>query len=232
MSNLSMKQSGTFTWRNMSNPNNGKNKPARRKSDLTLLGTSSQDLDDRVYTIEFGVNLAQITFEGLNNYSVSIECRDKTTDTTERLSSVLEIRLREKNNSISIEGGPPCTFAVFHNTLNLTNPELDESIVGAVNNGIAWLTGDFGKDWVKENRRRVPDEILKDGIAINLLMSSISTLIAGSLACHDSVIKGNQGPFSNREDYVNAMYDQLRGRLDELTVTAINRGIQRYVATS
>lgn len=50
--------------------NSGKNKPtpARRKSDLTLLGTSSQDLGDKVYTLEFGVNLSQISFEGLNKF--------------------------------------------------------------------------------------------------------------------------------------------------------------------
>ena len=64
------------TWNFMTNKDHT-SKPSRRKSDLTLLSSSSQDLDDWVYTLEFGVNLEKTSFEGLNNYSVANTRTDK-----------------------------------------------------------------------------------------------------------------------------------------------------------
>lgn len=85
-------------------------KPARRKSDLPLLGKTSQDFENRVYTLDFKVNLTQITFEGLSNYAVTISCFDKDTQQTESISSVLDISLKQDNNSLIIEGGPTVCF--------------------------------------------------------------------------------------------------------------------------
>lgn len=209
-----------------------KAKPARRKSDLTLLGTSSQDLEDKVYTLEFGVNLSRISFEGLNNYSVAITCWDKNTDVTESLSSVLEFRLQEGNNKISIEGGPPFPFWITRKTLDLSCTELDDGIVEAVTKGIAWLKGEIKDDWVSKNRRKVPANLLNDRIAVNLLMSSISTIIGGSMDCHERVIKSQSRLFTSKADYINAMYDTLKEELDDFTVVAINRGVQHYITTS
>ena len=79
-------------------------RPSRRKSDLPSLGNTSQEFENKIYTLEFKVNLVQITFEGLNNYAVTISCFDKDTEETESISSVLDIHLSEKNNNISIEG--------------------------------------------------------------------------------------------------------------------------------
>jgi len=115
--------------------------PSRRKSDQTLLGKSSQDLDNRVYTLEFGVNLSQIGFEGLNNYVVGISCLDKSTGKSETLTSALEINHQFASNTLNIEGGPPFGFSVSKNTMDLECTDIDESIVKAVNKGIAWLRG-------------------------------------------------------------------------------------------
>lgn len=216
----------------MDKRNNNPDKPTRRKSDLTLLGISSQELEDRVYTLEFGVNLAQISFEGLNNYSVSISRTDKKTGTTESLTSVLEFRLSEGNNKISIEGGPPYPFPVTRKTLDLSCTELDKGIVEVVDKGIAWLKGEIKDDWISKNRRKVPSGILNDAIAVNLLMSSISTIIAGSMDCHNRVIREKQQLFTRKEDYINAMYETLKNELDDFTVIAINRGVEHYIATS
>jgi hypothetical protein len=119
--------------------NSGKNKPipARRKSDLTLLGTSSQDLGDKVYTLEFGVNLSQISLEGLNNFSVSVYCWDKQSDVAESLTSVLEFKLQEGKNKISIEGGPTYPSWITKKTLDLACTDMDEGIVDAVQKGIS-----------------------------------------------------------------------------------------------
>ena len=206
-------------------------RPSRRKSDLTLLGTSSQELDDWVYTLEFGVNLSQISFEGLNNYSVSVSRTDKNSRITETLTSVLEFRLSEGNNKISIEGGPPYPFPITRKTLDLECTDLDAGIVKAVTQGIAWLKGEINDDWVSENRRRVPEGLLNDGLAITLLMSSISTIMGGSMECHNKVIKDKRPLFTSKADYINAMYDTLKNRLDDFTVVAINRGVEHYITT-
>lgn len=214
----------------MSTTRQDKPTPNRRKSDLTLLGTSSQDLDDRVYTLVFGVNLAKTSFEGLNNYSVAIS-RTDSDDQSLTLSSVLEFRLQEDKNTISIEGGPPYSFGITDKTLDLACTDLDEDIVLAVMKGIAWLKGDIKDDWISTNRRKVPVALLEDGIAINLLMSSISTIIGGSLACHNEVIRNRSTLFTSKADYISAMYESLKGKLDEFTVVAINRGVAHYIET-
>ncbi len=203
-------------------------KPARRKSDLPLLGKTSQDFENRVYTLDFKVNLSQITFEGLSNYAVTLSCYDKDSKKTESISSVLDISLKQDNNSLIIEGGPTVFFSVSEDTLDLSDLKLDEGIVEAVTSGIAWLKD--GKTTEKvENRRQVPNELLEDRIAMNLLMSSISTIIAGSMECHQKVIKEKQRLFTHKNDYINAMYECLHKNLDDLTVVAINRGVQYYV---
>jgi len=163
--------------------------PSRRKSDQTLLGKSSQDLDNRVYTLEFGVNLSQIGFEGLNNYVVGISCLDKSTGKSETLTSALEINHQFASNTLNIEGGPPFGFSVSKNTMDLECTDIDESIVKAVNKGIAWLRGEITDSWIKKNRRRVPAGLLEDRIAVCLLISSISTIIGGSMECHHKVIR-------------------------------------------
>ncbi len=214
--------------------NSGKNKPlpARRKSDLTLLGTSSQDLGDKVYTLEFGVNLSQISFEGLNNFSVSVYCWDKQSDVAESLTSVLEFKLQEGKNKISIEGGPTYPFWITKKTLDLACTDMDEGIVDAVQKGISWLKGEITDDFLKTNRRKVPVNLVNDRIALNLLMSSISTIIGGSMDCHNRLIKSRSQLFTNKADYINAMYDMLKQKLDDFTIVAINRGVQHYISTS
>ena len=142
-------------------------KPARRKSDLPLLGKTSQDFENRVYTLDFKVNLTQITFEALSNYAVTISCFDKDTQQTESISSVLDISLKQDNNSLIIEGGPTVFFSVSEDTLDLSDLKLDEGIVEAVTNGIAWLKDGRTTERV-ENRRQVPRELLEDRIATNL----------------------------------------------------------------
>lgn len=219
-------------WNGMDNLDNKPTKPARRKSDLTLLGSSSQDLEEWNYTLEFGVNLSQISFEGLNNYYVSVARTDKKNNVTETLTSVLEFRLSDDNNKISIEGGPPFPFIITSKTIDLACTDLDEDIVNAVNNGIAWLKGDIDYDWINENRRKIPTALLNDAIAINLLMSSISTIIGGSMSCHNKIIKEKQPLFTSKADYINAMYDMLRNELENFTVIAINRGVQHYIESS
>lgn len=205
-------------------------KRGRRKSDMTLLGTSSQDMEDKVYTLEFGVNLSQISFEGLNNYSVTVSCHDKKTDTTESFNSSLEIRLREESNILSIEGGPPCAFEVGPDTLDLTHLEIDKGVIRAVNKGLGWLRGDSDTEWLVKNRRQVPEALLGDPIAINLLMSSISTVIGEAMACHRTVMQSNNQPFSSRSDYVNAMFDCLKGSIEELTEIAIHRAVKNLMS--
>ncbi len=207
------------------------NKPARRKSDLSLLGNTSQDFENKVYTLDFKVNLTHITFEGLNNYAVTVSCLDKDTQVTESISSVLDISLKQDNNSLIIEGGPTVYFSVAEDTLDLSDLKLDEGIVDAVTSGIAWLKDDKTIDRV-QNRRQVPKQLLEDRLAINLLMSSISTIIAGSIECHEIVMKEKQRLFTHKNDYSNAMYDCLQKNLDDLTVVAINRGVQYYVNRS
>lgn len=219
------------TWNFMTNKDHT-SKPSRRKSDLTLLGSSSQDLDDWVYTLEFGVNLEKTSFEGLNNYSVANTRTDKKTEESETLSSVLEFRLQEGNNTISIEGGPPYDFGITKKTLDLDCIELDEDIVLAVIKGIAWLKGEIKYDWISTNRRRIPFALLADRIAINLLMSSISTIIGGSMSCHNKVIRSQSSLFTSKEDYTRAMYEALKANLEEFTVIAINRGVQHYINTN
>lgn len=205
--------------------------PARRKSDLTLLGSSSQEYHDRIYTLEFGVNLKQITFEGLNTYSVTVSLLDKKSQVAESLSSVLEIKLKEKNSIISINGGPPYPFQFTKNTLDLTGTELDQSLVEAVENGIAWLNGKVEVDWiVKKDRRKVPVVLLQDAIAVNLLMSSVSTVIGGSMACHLHVVREKEHLFTSKKAYAESMFERLRQKLDEFTTVAINRGVQRYLS--
>ena len=113
-------------------------------------------------------------------------------------------------------------------TLDLSDLKLDEGIVEAVTNGIAWLKDGRTTERV-ENRRQVPRELLEDRIAMNLLMSSISTIIAGSMECHQKVIKEKQRLFTHKNDYIDAMYECLQRNLDDLTVVAINRGVQYYV---
>jgi hypothetical protein len=142
-------------------------KPARRKSDLPLLGKTSQDFENRVYTLDFKVNLTQITFEALSNYAVTISCFDKDTQQTESISSVLDISPKQDNNSLIIEGGPTVFFSVSEDTLDLSDLKLDEGIVEAVTNGIAWLKDGRTTERV-ENRRQVPRELLEDRIATNL----------------------------------------------------------------
>ena len=203
-------------------------KPARRKSDLPLLGKTSQDFENRVYTLDFKVNLTQITFEALSNYAVTISCFDKDTQQTESISSVLDISPKQDNNSLIIEGGPTVFFSMSEDTLDLSDLKLDEGIVEAVTNGIAWLKDGRTTERV-ENRRQVPRELLEDRIAMNLLMSSISTIIAGSMECHQKVIKEKQRLFTHKNDYIDAMYECLQRNLDDLTVVAINRGVQYYV---
>ena len=202
--------------------------PSRRKSDLPVLGNTSQEFENKIYTLEFKVNLVQTAFEGLNNYAVTISCFDKDTQETQNISSVLDINLSEKNNNISIEGGPPVVFSVGADTMDLSNMELDENIVEAVNSGLAWLKGD-GQEKTIKNRREIPRALLHDRMAMNLLMSSISTIIAGSMDCHKKVIHEEQHLFIQKHDYSNAMYKALCADLDELTVLAINRGVQHYV---
>ena len=119
-------------------------------------------------------------------------------------------------------------FSVSEDTLDLSDLKLDEGIVEAVTNGIAWLKDGRTTERV-ENRRQVPRELLEDRIAMNLLMSSISTIIAGSMECHQKVIKEKQRLFTHKNDYINAMYECLQRNLDDLTVVAINRGVQYYV---
>ena len=142
-------------------------KRARSKSDLPLLGKTSQDFENRVYTLDFKVNLTQITFEALSNYAVTISCFDKDTQQTESISSVLDISLKQDNNSLIIEGGPTVFFSVSEDTLDLSDLKLDEGIVEAVTNGIAWLKDGRTTERV-ENRRQVPRELLEDRIATNL----------------------------------------------------------------
>lgn len=214
----------------MSGSDNTSDKPARRKSDATLLGKSSQDLGDRVYTLEFGVNLSQISLEGLTHYSVSISRTNKDTNIEEKLSSSLEVSLSKNKHIVQVEGGPPVTFTVTQKTLDLSIIELDESIIEAVNDGLSWLQGNSAEQWVQENRRKIPIELLTEGIAVNLLMSSISTIIGGSVACHKKVMQGRQAMFQSKSDYVEAMFENLRNKLDEFTEVAINRGVQYYVA--
>tara|TARA_B110000305_G_scaffold4890_1_gene4775 strand:- start:213 stop:860 length:648 start_codon:yes stop_codon:yes gene_type:complete len=203
-------------------------RPSRRKSDLPSLGNTSQEFENKIYTLEFKVNLVQITFEGLNNYAVTISCFDKDTEETESISSVLDIHLSEKNNNISIEGGPTEVFSVGTDTLDLSNMELDENIAEAVNSGLAWLKGE-GQEKMIKNRRQIPTALLHDRMAMNLLMSSISTIIAGSMECHKRVINEKRHLFTQKNDYSDAMFDALRDELEELTVVAINRGVQHYV---
>ena len=217
----------------MNTPGNKKtDDPHRRRSDLTLLGSSSQDLEDKIYTLEFGVNLGHITFEGLNTYSVTVTCFDKASDSTQSLTSVLEIHRQDQINAISIEGGPPYAFKVSDKTLDLSSDDLDQSIIYVVEQGISWLKGEIQDNWVTENRRKVPKELLNDRIAINLLMSSVSTIIGASLDCHRQVVKEKQHLFTSKQDYVDAMYEKLKEELDEFTVVAINRGVQHYVSSS
>ncbi len=203
-------------------------RPSRRKSDLPSLGNTSQEFENKIYTLEFKVNLVQITFEGLNNYAVTISCFDKDTEETESISSVLDIHLSEKNNNISIEGGPTEVFSVGTDTLDLSNMELDENIAEAVNSGLVWLKGE-GQEKMIKNRRQIPTALLHDRMAMNLLMSSISTIIAGSMECHKRVINEKRHLFTQKNDYSDAMFDALRDELEELTVVAINRGVQHYV---
>jgi len=93
---------------------------------------------------------------------------------------------------------------------------------------LAWLKGD-GQEKTIKNRREIPRALLDDRMAMNLLMSSISTIIAGSMDCHKKVIHEEQHLFIQKHDYSNAMYKALCADLDELTVLAINRGVQHYV---
>jgi hypothetical protein len=217
----------------MTNSDKSTEKPARRKSDVTLLGTSSQDLGDKVYTLKFGVNLSELTLEGLNNYSLGVACLDKQSKTTESLVTALVLSLRGDRHTMHIEGGPPIVFTTTEQTLDLTFVELEQSIIDAVNKGMEWLKGALDDDdWVQDNRRHIPLDLITDKIAINLLMSSISTLIAGSVACHKRIMHEKQSMFSSRNDYIGAMYEGLRDELDEFTEVAINRGVQNYVANS
>lgn len=214
----------------MANTDDKTDKLARRKSDSTLLGTSSQELEDKTYALEFGVNLSQISIVGLTHYSVAISCSYKNNNTHEKLSSSLEVSLNNNNHVIQIEGGPPIAFNVTDKTLDLSITELDESIIDAVNTGLSWLKGNSEEQWVKENRRKIPMDLISDGIAVNLLMSSISTIISGSVSCHKKVMQEQQAMFQSKSDYVDAMFESLRGKLDEFTEVAIHRGVQNYVA--
>lgn len=207
----------------------GSGKPTRRKSDLTLLGKSTQELDDKVYTLEFGVNLSQITFEGLNNYSVTISCLDKQDNHSESLSSALEIRLRDRNNILSIEGGPPYAFAVGKGTLDLKSMAIDPGIIAAVNKGIAWLKGDIDDKWLAKNRRRIPEKLIHDPLAVNLLMSSISTVIGEAMTCHERVMREQRPVFTSKSDYVDSMFNYLKTSIDELTEIAIYRAVNHLV---
>jgi len=56
---------------------------------------------------------------------------------------------------------------VSEDTLDLSDLKLDEGIVEAVTNGIAWLKDGRTTERV-ENRRQVPRELLEDRIATNL----------------------------------------------------------------
>jgi hypothetical protein len=216
----------------MTKSDNTHNKPTRRKSDVTLLGKSSHDLDHKVYTLEFGVNLSELTLEGLNNYSVSISRTDKEKGDTESLATALEVSLKNSAHTIQVEGGPPSSFTVTDKTIDLTIIELDSSIIDAVKKGLEWVKGEGDNEWIYENRRRVPVDLLNDPIAVNLLMSSISTIIGGSVDCHRRIMLEKKAMFSSRQDYIDAMYDGLRVEIDEFTVVAINRGVQNYVANS
>lgn len=106
---------------------------------------------------------------------------------------------------------------------------MDEGIVDAVQKGISWLKGEITDDFLKTNRRKVPVNLVNDRIALNLLMSSI---IGGSMDCHNRLIKSRSQLFTNKADYINAMYDMLKQKLDDFTIVAINRGVQHYISTS
>ena len=197
---------------------------------MPLLGNTSQEFENKIYTLEFKVNLEQISFEGLTNYAVTVSCFDKDTGITERISSVLDMHLHENKNDLTIEGGPPVFFTVGSETMDLSSMELDQSIVDAVNSGLSWLKGESSEKLIK-NRRSVPRTLLEDRMAMNLLMSSISTIIAGSIDCHKRVIKEKRHLFTEKNDYIDAMYEALRADLDELTVVAVNRGVKHFVNT-
>jgi len=109
---------------------------------------------------------------------------------------------------------------------------MDEGIVDAVQKGISWLKGEITDDFLKTNRRKVPVNLFNDRIALNLLMSSISTIIGGSMDCHNRLIKSRSQLLTNKADYINAMYDMLKQKLDDFTIVAINRGVQHYISTS
>jgi hypothetical protein len=48
------------------------------------------------------------------------------------------------------------------------------------------------------------------------------------MECHQKVIKEKQRLFTHKNDYIDAMYECLQRNLDDLTVVAINRGVQYY----
>ena len=134
----------------------------------------------------------------------------------------------KKTTTSALRGGPTEVFSVGTDTLDLSNMELDENIAEAVNSGLAWLKGE-GQEKMIKNRRQIPTALLHDRMAMNLLMSSISTIIAGSMECHKRVINEKRHLFTQKNDYSDAMFDALRDELEELTVVAINRGVQHYV---
>lgn len=221
----------THTEKGNSSPDN-ESKLTRRKSDATLLGMSSHELNDKIYSLEFGVNLSLLTLEGLTHYSVAISCFDKNSQQEQKLSSSLEVSLTTSDHKVQIEGGPPIRFSVSEKTHDLEELSLEDSIVNTVNQGVSWLKGEPDSEWVKENRRQVPEALLNDAIAVNLLMSSISTIIAGSVFCHRKVISNQKQMFESRDHYIKAMVFELRAKLDDFTHLAIHRGVQLFVASS
>lgn len=206
--------------------------PHRRRSDLTLLGSSSQELEHKVYTLTFGVDLADITFEGLHNYAVTVSRRDNNNGSEESLTSVLKIGLQSKTYNVSVDGGPAYDFTITDKTLDLDSFELDTGIVDAVNRGIAWIRGEIRDERMQANRRRVPSILLDDPIAVSLLMSSISTLVGGATRCHRQVIAAQKNTFTSKEDYINRMYDGLKDDMDTFTEVAIYRCVNYYMASS
>jgi len=216
----------------MDRSNNTSGKPQRRNSDLTLLGSSSQEMEDRVYTLTFGVDLADTSFEGLHNYAVSISRLDTDTGMEEALASVLRIGLQSKTYSVSVEGGPFYDFDITKKTVDLTSHELDQGVIDAVHNGIAWVKGEVPNEQGLRNRRHVPIILLDDPIAVSLLMSSISTLIGGATKGHHQVINEKGVAFDSREDYINHMYDVLKGNLDTFTEVAIYRCVNYYMSNT
>lgn len=206
-------------------------KHQERSTDLTLLGQSSQDMGDKVYTLAFGVDLTDASFDGLHNYAVAITCLNRKTGKAETLNAALEIHLGEGVYRLGMEGSPPRLFSIRNDTLDLNNSDLDPGIIDVVNQGISWLVPAPGIPKRQPNRRHIPSGLLHDTMAINLLMSSVSTLIAGAQDCQTRVISQKSHLFTSRDDFIGSMFDCLKEQMDHFTCVAINRCVNHTMAT-